>query len=120
MATSSSVIYANPVVDNGTVYVATYSGKIYAYDTATSNLKWVYPSEGYVQGIIGGLAVYNGVIYFGSVGGTIFALDIATPAGYLEFTTRSYIVGGPFYRRRYVVYRPHWIKMLMLYCISCV
>jgi outer membrane protein assembly factor BamB len=63
MGTSSSVIYADPVVDNGVVYVATYSGKIHAYNVENGNNLWEYPSEGYVQGIIGGLVIDNGVIY---------------------------------------------------------
>ncbi|MDD4873582.1 MAG: PQQ-binding-like beta-propeller repeat protein [Dehalococcoidales bacterium] len=76
--TASSVVYANPVVDNGIVYLGTYSGKIHAFNVDNGNLLWTYPSEGYVQGIIGGLLINNGIIYFGAVGGVVAALNIAT------------------------------------------
>jgi eukaryotic-like serine/threonine-protein kinase len=95
MSSSSSAIYANPVVDNGTVYVATYSGKIYAYDTANGNLLWEYPSEGYVQGIIGGLIINNGVMYFGVVGGVVTALDIATQQVIWQYDTTDKLWASP-------------------------
>jgi outer membrane protein assembly factor BamB len=95
MSSSSSVIYADPVVDNGVVYVATYSGKIYAYETVTGNLLWTYPSEGYVEGIIGGLVISDGVIYFGAVGGAVTALDIDTQQVIWQYDTEDTLWATP-------------------------
>jgi outer membrane protein assembly factor BamB len=78
MGAAASVIYADPVVSDDVVYVATYSGKIFAYNTSSGNLLWKYPSEGYVEGIIGGLIIENGLIYFAAVGGTVTALNAET------------------------------------------
>jgi len=95
MGTSSSVIYADPVVDNGVVYVATYSGKIYAYETATGNLLWTYPSEGYVKGIIGSPVIRDGIIYFNAVGGAVTALDIATQQVIWQYDTEDTLWASP-------------------------
>jgi len=92
---SSSVIYANPVVDNGIVYVGTYSGKIYAYNTDNGNLLWEYPSDGYVQGIIGGLSIYNGVMYFGAIGGVVTALDITNQQVIWQYDTTDTLWASP-------------------------
>jgi outer membrane protein assembly factor BamB len=95
VGSSASVIYANPVVVDGVVYVATYSGRIYAYSTASGNLLWKYPAEGYVQGIIGGLIIDNGVMYFAAVGGTVTAPEHRHTAGYLAIQYQRNVVGNP-------------------------
>ncbi len=92
---AASVIYADPVVYNGVVYVATYSGKIYAYNTASGNLLWKYPAEGYVQGIIGDLIIDNGVMYFAAVGGTVTALDIETQGVIWQYNTKDTLWASP-------------------------
>ncbi|MDD4924237.1 MAG: PQQ-binding-like beta-propeller repeat protein [Dehalococcoidales bacterium] len=95
MSSAASVIYANPVVYNGVVYVATYSGKIYAYSTASGNLLWKYPNEGYVQGIIGGLIIDNGAMYFAAVGGTVTALNIETQQVIWQYDTKDTLWASP-------------------------
>jgi outer membrane protein assembly factor BamB len=92
---AASVIYADPIVADGVVYVATYSGKIYAYSTASGNLLWKYPSEGYVQGIIGGLILNDGAIYFSAVGGTVTALNINTQAVIWQYDTEDTLWASP-------------------------
>ncbi len=92
---AASVIYADPIVADGVVYVATYSGKIYAYSTASGNLLWKYPSEGYVQGIIGGLILNDGAIYFSAVGGTVTALNINTQAVIWQYDTEDTLWATP-------------------------
>ncbi len=92
---SSSVIYANPVVDNGIVYLGTYSGKIMAYNTINGNILWEYPSEGYIKGIIGNLIIDNGIIYLGSAAGVVIALDIATQGVIWSFDTEDILWASP-------------------------
>lgn len=92
---AASVIYADPIVADGVVYVATYSGKIYAYSTASGNLLWKYPSEGYVQGIIGGLILKDGVMYFSAVGGMVTALNIDTQAVIWQYNTEDTLWATP-------------------------
>jgi outer membrane protein assembly factor BamB len=95
MGSAASVIYANPVVVNGVVYVATYTGKIYAYNTANGNMLWKYPLEGYVQGIIGDLIIDNGIIYFAAVGGTVTALNAETQAVVWQYDTKDTLWASP-------------------------
>jgi outer membrane protein assembly factor BamB len=95
MGAAASVIYANPVVDNGVVYVATYTGKIYAYDTASGNLLWKYPAEGYVKGIIGDIIIDNGIIYFAAVGGAITALNAETQEVVWQYDTKDTLWASP-------------------------
>ena len=95
MAAQAPVMYADPVVVDGMVYVATYSGKIYAYETVSGNLKWEYPSDGYVKGIIGGMIVDNGVMYFAAVGGVVTALDINTQGVIWQYDTEDTLWASP-------------------------
>ena len=95
MAAQAPVMYADPVVVDGVVYVATYSGKIYAYETATGNLLWEYPSDGYVKGIIGGLVIDDGVMYFAAVGGMVTALDINTQGVIWQYDTEDTLWASP-------------------------
>ncbi|NLL90023.1 MAG: PQQ-binding-like beta-propeller repeat protein [Dehalococcoidales bacterium] len=92
---AASVIYANPVVENGVVYVATYSGKIFAYDTASGNLLWKYPTEGYVRGIIGDFIIDNGKIYFAAVGGMVTALNAETQQVVWQYDTKDTLWASP-------------------------
>ncbi len=74
------VLYASPVLSDDLVYVGTYNGKIYALNSSTGALRWVYPREGNenVGSIVGNLAIDNNSIYFGSSNGKVYALDKAT------------------------------------------
>ncbi|MFC2056059.1 PQQ-binding-like beta-propeller repeat protein [Chloroflexota bacterium] len=79
--TSTAVaIYGSPVVaeDEGLVYVGGYNGKIYAFNTNTGALRWVYPRQDYLKPIVGGPVVALGNVYFASADGKIYALDAET------------------------------------------
>ena len=85
-AASAAAVYGTPVVVGDLVYVGAYLyvgnqayGKIYAFNSTTGALRWVYPRQDNLDGaVIGGLAVAGDSVYFGTAEGTVYALDAAT------------------------------------------
>jgi outer membrane protein assembly factor BamB len=71
-------IYGNPVVSGNLVYIAGYNGQVKAYNSDTLAVRWVYPREGYLKPIVGGLVSDGDKLYIGDSGGIIYALDAAT------------------------------------------
>jgi outer membrane protein assembly factor BamB len=51
----SMAIYGTPAVAGELVYFAGYNGKIYAFVVQNGALRWVYPREGNLDPIVGGL-----------------------------------------------------------------
>jgi outer membrane protein assembly factor BamB len=76
---SASVpVYGTPVVSDNLTYIAGYNGKVYAYNIDTLAVRWVYPREGNLDGIVGGVAVAQGKVIFGCSDGKVYALDATT------------------------------------------
>jgi outer membrane protein assembly factor BamB len=77
----------------GTIYLGSLDGKLYAVDAVTGDKKWGFPAEGYF--VVGSPAVDGaGRIYFGDSDGTLYAL---TPSGQelWRFHTGASIVSAP-------------------------
>ena len=64
---------AAPTVTNGFVLVADYQGTVYAFDSATGNLKW----RGTVAAIPHAIAAAHGVAYLSSGNGELVAFAVA-------------------------------------------
>jgi outer membrane protein assembly factor BamB len=64
-------VFASPLVDNGTLYIATESGALHAYDLASAAKKWEFHGPGPAHGYP---AAANGVVYYGS-GGALVAVN---------------------------------------------
>ena len=85
-ATSTIAIYGTPVVSQDLIIVCGYlylgnrsNGKVYAYNSDSGALRWVYPRTGELDSpIVGGPAIADNVLYFGTAGGKVYALDVAT------------------------------------------
>jgi outer membrane protein assembly factor BamB len=76
-------IYGSPAVAGDLVYIGGYNGKIYAFDSSSLQKRWVYPSEGNLQPIIGGTVVALGNVYFSVYDsddkvGKVYALNAIT------------------------------------------
>jgi outer membrane protein assembly factor BamB len=80
-------IYGSPVVSDNLVYIAGYNGKIYAYNSATLDPRWVYPREGYLEPFVSGLIESGGKLFIGGSDGRVYALDAATGDKLWEFPT---------------------------------
>ncbi|MEA1958437.1 MAG: PQQ-binding-like beta-propeller repeat protein [Chloroflexota bacterium] len=76
--TAISYIYGDPVVDNGSVYIGCYSGKVYVLNASRGYREWIYPSESYVGAIVGSPAVAEGTLYFGSSDKNLYAINTST------------------------------------------
>ncbi len=72
---ASVPIYGTPVVSGSLTYIAGYNGKVYAYNTSNLAVRWVYPREGNLSSIVGGVVVANGKVFFGCTDGKVYALD---------------------------------------------
>jgi len=77
-ADSEIAIYGSPAVAEGLVYVGGYNGKVYAVNSESGALRWVYPRDGDLEPIVGGLVASQGRLYFGCSDGKVYTLDAAT------------------------------------------
>jgi len=75
---SKVAIYGTPVVEGGLVYLGGYNGKVYAVTASSGVVRWVYPREGNLEPIVGGVVVSQGKVYFGCSDEKLYTLDAAT------------------------------------------
>jgi outer membrane protein assembly factor BamB len=88
-------IYGTPAVGGDLVYAGGYDGKIYALNTVSGDLRWVYPREGKLQAIVGGPAVSQGKVYIASANRKVYALEATTGDKKWEFQTGDKIWSTP-------------------------
>ncbi|MDP6043952.1 MAG: PQQ-binding-like beta-propeller repeat protein [Dehalococcoidales bacterium] len=88
-------IYGSPSLTEELVYIAAYHGKLYAINSETGALRWVYPREGELEPIVGGPVSVLGKVYIGSSDGKLYALDAATGDKGWEFETGGKIWSTP-------------------------
>ncbi len=88
-------IYGTPAVSADLVYAGGYNGKIHAFNSSSLEIRWVYPREGNLQPVIGGVVVAQGKVYFGGSDGKVYALDAATGDRQWEFETGDKIWSTP-------------------------
>jgi outer membrane protein assembly factor BamB len=92
---STVAIYGTPAVAGDLIYAGGYNGKIYALNSSSGALRWVYPREGNFEPVVGGPLVARDKLYFGGSDGTVYALDAATGDGEWEFETGGEIWSTP-------------------------
>lgn len=90
-----AAIYGNPAILGDLVYVGGYNGKIYAVNSSSGALRWVYPRDDNLRPIIGGVLTAQGKVYFGCSDGKVYALDAATGDKQWEFPTGDKIWSTP-------------------------
>ena len=88
-------VYGTPAVAEGLVYIGGYNGIVYAVNSDSGALRWVYPRQGSLQPIIGGLVVASGRVFFGNSDGKIYALDAETGDKKWEFPTGDKLWSTP-------------------------
>ncbi len=88
-------LYGTPAVGEELIYIGGFDGKVYAINAETGAKRWVYPREGNLHSIVGGLVASQGRLYFGSAGGVVYALDAATGDWIWQFETEDEIWSTP-------------------------
>jgi outer membrane protein assembly factor BamB len=92
---SGVAIYGTPAVSGDLVYIGGYNGKIYAYNTSSMEMRWVYPREDNLEPFVGGGVVAQGNVYIGGSNGKLYALDAATGDKLWEFETGDKVWSTP-------------------------
>ena len=93
---------SSPLVDNGTVYVGDWRGKVYAFDAKTGAQRWVYTTGGQIKG---GVALAAGRIYVGSYDHHVYALSARTGRLIWKTSAQGRLGGaGTFYSTPAVAY----------------
>ena len=79
-------VISSPAVADGTVFVASTDGNLYAVDLASGTQKWKIFTG---VRVTSSPAVENGVVYFGSYSGRFYAVDAATGTLKWKFQTEG-------------------------------
>ena len=69
------VMLSSPAVVDGSVYIGSYDGKVYALDAVNGRLKWSF-ATGYA--VVSSPAVADGVVFVGSEDSKVYALNAST------------------------------------------
>jgi outer membrane protein assembly factor BamB len=87
-------VWATPLIDQDSVYVASLDHSIYALDRRTGSLRW---SKDLGASLGGTPALLEGTLYVGTFGNTLHALDAATGQERWgkPFEAKNWIWGGP-------------------------
>jgi eukaryotic-like serine/threonine-protein kinase len=93
--TPAIAIYGTPALAGDLVYIAGYNGKIYAYNTSSLQVRWVYPREGNLKPIVSALVIAGNFMYFGCSDNNLYALDVATGDFKWKYTTGGEIWATP-------------------------
>ena len=89
--TTGSSVYSSPAVANGTLYVGSDDGNIYALNATTGSSIWTYPTYGSVQS---SPTVANGMIIVGSDDYNVYALSL-TGGSVWNYTTNGAVESSP-------------------------
>jgi len=99
-SSTAVAIYGTPALTNvpvlgNLVYLAGYNGKIFAYDAASLQQRWVYPVDSYLGSIVSAITISGDTLYFGCSDKKLYALDTATGALKWSFSTGGEIWSSP-------------------------
>jgi len=89
---TDDAIWASPVIADGTLYVGSYDGHLYAISTDSGEMLWRYRTGDRIDG---SPAVANGTVYFGSHDRTVYALDAETGEERWLFGTKGIVRSSP-------------------------
>ena len=81
-------LHASPVIANGTVYIGSTDGKLYALDAKQWGIKWVFDVG---DAIRYSATVLGDRVYFNARNNKVYALDAETGKKLWEFKTKSWM-----------------------------
>jgi outer membrane protein assembly factor BamB len=91
-ARADDAIWASPVIADGTLYVGSYDGRLYAISIETGEVQWRYRAGDRIDGSPG---VANGTVFFGSHDRNVYALDAATGEERWVYGTKGIVRSSP-------------------------
>jgi eukaryotic-like serine/threonine-protein kinase len=97
---TGAAVWGSPSLSDGTVFIGSDDGNLYALDARSGNLEWKFASQGIVRSKP---AVEAGLVYFASDDGNLYALHVANGdkawstniGNFLDKTTREDLGGSP-------------------------
>jgi outer membrane protein assembly factor BamB len=90
--TTGNAVDSSPAVVDGTLYVGSTDGNVYALNESTGAKLWSYATG---TAVYSSPAVVNGVVYVGSNNGDVYALSAATGAKLWSYDTGGYVFSSP-------------------------
>ena len=85
-------IYANPIIVDGTLYVGSTDGKLYALDAKRWGVKWTFQSG---DAIRYPAAVWNNQVYFSARDNRVYALNAKTGELIWKFKSETWMDSPP-------------------------
>ena len=85
-------IYASPVIANGTLYIGSTDGKLYALDAKQWGIKWVFDAGDTIRY---SAVVLGDRVYFNARNNKVYALNAQTGEKLWEFKTKSWMDAPP-------------------------
>lgn len=89
---TDDAIWGSPVVADGTLYVGSYDGHMYAISLETGELRWRYETGDRIDG---SPAVTDDTVYFGSFDRNVYALDAETGDERWVYGTKGIVRSSP-------------------------
>ena len=89
---TSGPIYANPIIVDGTLYVGSTDGKLYALDAKRWGVKWTFQSG---DAIRYPAAVWNNQVYFSARDNRVYALNAKTGELIWKFKSETWMDSPP-------------------------
>lgn len=77
-------IFSSPIVNDGTVYIGSEDGNLYAIDEKTGKTNWKFKTGGAVHS---SPAIFKNMVYIGSFDGYYYAID--TKTGHLKWKFKT-------------------------------
>ncbi|WSA45394.1 serine/threonine-protein kinase [Streptomyces sp. NBC_01803] len=90
-ATGDAVV-SSPAVVNGTVYVGSLDGSLYALNAGNGERRWAFATE---ERVLSSPVVADGVVFVGSLDGRLYALDAESGERRWEFRTDDAVLSSP-------------------------
>ncbi len=85
-------VWSSPVASDGTVYVGSYDGRLYAIDTASGEEAWRFETGDRIDG---SPAIVDGVVYVGSFDRNVYAIDADSGEEAWRFETGGIVRSSP-------------------------
>ena len=85
-------LHASPVIANGTLYIGSTDGKLYALDAKQWGIKWVFDAG---DAIRYSATVLGNRVYFSARNNKVYALEANTGEKLWEFKTKSWMDAPP-------------------------